>query len=444
MTSGPIWRHLLSYAVPMILGNLLQLTYNAADSAIIGKTLGENSLAAVSAAGPIMTLVILGASGIGIGSAVIISRLYGAGDKAGVRREFATTVLFGAALSAVIFAAGLLLSEHLLAWIRTPKAVRGEALVYLRIIFVGFLFNFQYNILSHSLRAVGDTGTPVLFLGISCLLNIGLDVLFVPVLGWGVAGAAAATVVSEAFAAGLCVWKVMAGTPELRPEKKEFRIDRLLLRETVENGTLTALQQAAQPVGKVLIQGVINDQGVAVIDTFNAVCRVDDFGRIPAQSIGSGIMTCTAQNRGAGLKERVSLSLRQGMLTAVCYFPIVCILTLLLRIPAVRLLTPDGSDAMVTMGAEYLFVKAFLFLLPCLTNAVQGFMRGLGKMWVVLTATLIQISLRVLFVFLWVPRFGILGEAWASAVGWICMLVFEGLLLLLVWRRNPQDHSDPR
>ena len=425
MTEGSIFGHLLRYALPMILGNIMQLTYNAVDSIIIGKCLGEDALAAVSTANPIMTIMILGASGLGIGASVLMSRFYGAKDFTGLKREFSTTVIFSTAFSAAVFLAGFVLAGPILRAIRTPEASLAMAETYLRIILVGFLFTFQYNILSSSLRAIGDSKTPVWFLGISCGVNILLDWLLVAVLPLGVAGAAAATTVSQAVSMLLCLWWIRTRTPVYRLTRSEFVIDRPLLKETLKSGALTALQGAAQPVGKVLIQGVINAQGVVTIGAFNAVCRVDDFGRIPAQSIGSGIMTCAAQNRGAGLKDRVRASLKTGLTIALAYFPIVCALTLLFKTPLMRLLCPDESAAMVEMGVAYLAVKAWCFVLPCITNAVQGFFRGMGEMTTVLIATLIQISIRTALVAVWVPQMGIVGEAWASVAGWCCMLLFE-------------------
>ena len=425
MTKGSISRHLIRYAIPMILGNILQLTYNAVDSVIIGKCLGEEALAAVSTSNPVMTIMILGASGLGIGASVIMSRFYGAKDLEGFRKEFSTTVLFTTFLSFVLFLAGMILSPHILRWINTPAEAYDMAKQYLRIVFVGFLFTFQFNILSHAMRSIGDSKTPVLFLGISCGINIGMDLLFVALLHLGVAGAGLATVISQAISVVLCILWIRKKIPEMRLTRSEYIIDRVLLKETVRSGFLTALQQAAQPVGKVLIQSVINAQGVIAIGAFNAVCRVDDFACIPSQSIGSGIMTCTAQNRGAGNRERVRASFKKGLIVALCYFPIICSATLLLKRATMKLLTPNESIAMAEAGITYLSVKAWFFIMPCINNALQGYFRGLGKMTIVLISTLIQISIRTVLVYLLVPKIGITGEAYACFIGWACMAIFE-------------------
>ncbi len=425
MTHGSITRHLLSYTVPMVLGNIMQLTYNAADSVIIGKNLGEEALAAVSVSDPIMTVMVLGASGIGIGASVIMSRFYGAGDREKLRREFTTTVIFGLFFSLAVFLLGFAFSGQLLRLIKAPAESYDMALTYLRIIFVGFLFTFQYNILSSSLRAIGDSRTSVWFLGISCGINICLDLLFVAALHMGVAGAGLATVIAEAVSVILCLWWIKRRIPELSVTRRELKVDRALLKETVKSGALTALQQAAQPVGKLLIQRTINIEGVVAVDAFNNACRIDDYARIPTQSMGSAIMTSTAQNRGANSPQRVRDSFRQGLIIALCYYPIICAIVLVFRLPLMRLLSPNNSVEIVKMGAAYLGVKAWFFVMPGITNAIQGFFRGMGSMTVVLISTIIQISVRTVFVWILVPRMGIVGEAYACAAGWGLMIIFE-------------------
>jgi putative MATE family efflux protein len=425
MTEGDITGHLLSYAVPLIFGNLLQLTYNAADSIIIGKCLGENALAAVSVANPIMTVVILGVSGISIGASVIMSRLYGADEAENLKKELSTTILFGLLFSLIVFAFGIVFSPHILTLMAVPAQAMADAVIYLRIIFVGFLFTFQYNIMSGALRSVGDSKTPVLFLGISSALNIGMDLLFVYVMNMGVAGAALATDIAEGISAVLCLNLVYRKIPALQLKKKDLVIDIPLLKETLVCGSLTALQQAAQPIGKVLIQSVINSQGVTAIGAFNAVCRIDDFARIPTQSIGNAVMTCVAQNRGAGKTERVKETLNKGLRIAIFYYPLICALTLILKTPLMKLLSPDESRTMVEIGAAYLSVKAWMFIMPGFTNALQGYFRGIEKMRITLYATLIQISLRTFFVYVLVPKIGITGEAYASLIGWALMLLYE-------------------
>ncbi|MGM9605799.1 MAG: MATE family efflux transporter [Faecousia sp.] len=435
MTKGSILSHLIRYAIPMILGNILQLTYNAVDSIIIGKFLGENALAAVSTSDPIFTILVLGASGISLGASVMISKFKGAREDEAVRQEFATTLIFGFWFSLAVFVLGLALAGNMLRWIRTPDAAMAQAKIYLRIYLVGFLFTFQYNVLASSLRGLGDSKTPVYFLGVSCALNIALDVLLVALIPLGVAGAAIATVISQAVSALGCLNHIRKHVPQLRVSRQQLRINRALLGETLQIGFLSALQQAAQPIGKVCIQGVINTQGVAAIDAFNAGCKLEDFARIPTQSIGNGIMTCTAQNRGAGQQKRMFDSFTQGLLLAFLYFPLIFLITQLIKRPAIALLLPDGAEEIVAAGVSYIGLKAFFFLMPGITNAIQGHFRGLGMMKMVLFGTVLQTTVRTVCVFFWVPRFGINGEAWACFTGWACMVAVQ-YSLYFYWRKT--------
>ena len=436
MTQGSIVRHLLRYAVPLVLGNFFQLAYNAVDTIIVGKFAGEQALAAVSAANPVMTIVVLGVSGLSIGASVLMSRFYGAGDEETLSRELATTVLFGVAASAAVFVLGLLLAPQMLILMNVPTDILPMAQRYLRIIFVGFLFTFQYNILSAALRSVGNAAAPVRFLALASVLNALLDVVFVAGFGLGVTGAGVATVVAQAVSALLCVAYIARRVPMLKVPVRALRIDPALLRLTLESGCITALQQACQPIGKAMIQSVINAQGVSVIAAFNAVSRVDDFACIPEQSISSAMMTCIAQNRGAGKYDRVKETLRRGMMIEIAYGVAIGALVFLLKSPIMRLFAAQDGAKMLQMGVSYLSVMAFFYLLPGLTNGIQGYFRGMGEMKTTLVATFIQISIRTLVVYAIVPRVGITGAAYACAIGWLCMLVFTTYRYLCIQKRR--------
>ncbi len=436
MTKGSIFLHIILYALPMILGNYLQLTYNMADSIIIGKFLGEDSLAAVSTVNPIMTLMVLGASGIGMGASIIIARLFGAEDYKRLKREFSTTVIAGTVFSLVVFVLGFLLAREILILIKTPSSILNESLTYLRIMFVGFLFTFQYNIMAHSLRGIGNTLMPVVFLGVSCGMNILLDLLFVAVFSMGSMGAGLATLISQALSVILCCAYIYLRVDLLQLKKKDFVLDHSLLGETVRLGFITALQQAAQPVGKLFIQSTVNSCGVTVIGAFNAVCRIDDFACIPAQSIGSGIMTCVAQNRGHKDPLRVRDTMKWGLLAALCYFPIIFTIVMVFKRPLVSVLTPDGADLMISMGVSYLAVKSWVFLLACIVNANQGYLRGSARMHMALLSTILQITIRACLVYMWVPEYGVTAEAYACAIGWIAQTLFGYAYYFLVLRRE--------
>lgn len=426
MTSGSIYRHLLAYAVPLIFGNFLQLTYNAVDSIVVSKGAGVAALSAVSVSNPVSVLLIQSVSGLGIGASVYMSKYYGAGDTEKLKRSLSTTLIFGTLAGLLVMLLGVMLSHPILGLMNTPAAIMTDALTYLRLLFIGNFFTFQYNIMSSALRAVGDSKTPVTFVGISSLLNAVLDCIFIFLFHWGVFGAALATIIAEALSAVLCFVYVYRYIPALRLRREELIMDHELLKKILSSGLITALQQSCQPIGKLLVQSVINVQGIDVIAAFNAGCKIEDYGRIPAQTISHGMMTCAAQNRGAGDRRRVKETLWKGILIGLIYYPIICILILLFRRPLIQLFAPDtGAEEMIRLGVAYLSVKAFTIVFPCITNAMQGFMRGMGNMSITLVSTILQIAVRTVFVYILVPRIGITGEAYACAIGWTVMILFE-------------------
>ena len=426
MTSGSIYRHLLAYAIPLIFGNFLQLTYNAVDSIVVSKGAGVAALSAVSVSNPVSVLLIQSVSGLGIGASVYMSKYYGAGDLEKLKRSLSTTLIFGTIAGFLVMLLGVVLSHPILQMMNTPASIMTDSLIYLRLLFIGNFFTFQYNIMSSALRAVGDSKTPVTFVGISSVLNAALDCLFIFVFHWGVFGAALATILAEAFSAILCYIYVYRHIPALKLGLHELILDRVLLKKILSSGLITALQQSCQPIGKLLVQSVINVQGIDVIAAFNAGCKIEDYGRIPAQTISHGMMTCAAQNRGARDRGRVKETLWKGILIGLIYYPIICILILLLRRPLIQLFAPDtGGEEMIRLGVSYLSVKAVTIIYPCVTNAMQGFMRGMGNMTITLISTIIQITIRTIFVYILVPRIGITGEAYACAIGWTCMFLFE-------------------
>lgn len=425
MTKGNIPSGLIRFSIPLILGNLFQLTYNAVDSVIVGRFAGESALAAVGTANPVMTIVILGITGICIGASVLMSEFFGAGNVEKLKQEVATTLLFGCCFSLAVVLLGLAASGSIMRMLHVPHEILGDATLYLRLIFLGMPFTFFYNAVASALRSVGDSKTPVRFLAMASVLNGFLDLVFVAGFQMGVAGAALATDIAEAVSAILCVGYIYRKVPFLKLEPKDIRMDRGLLMLTLKHGAVTALQQSCQPIGKLMIQGVINSLGVSTIAAFNAVTRVDDFAFTPEQSISSAMMTFVAQNRGAGNRERVKKGFRTGLFIEAGYWMIICMVILLIKEPVMKLFVSEGEPALVSIGVEYLRLMAFFYVLPAFTNGIQGFFRGMGNMSITLVSTLIQISVRVVFVCLLVPAAGLKGVAFACLAGWSCMLLYE-------------------
>ena len=425
MTEGGITKHLIDYSIPLILGNMFQLTYNAVDSIIAGRFIGKEALAAEGTASPVMNIIILGISGICMGASVLMSEFFGAGKKESLKREMSTTVIFGCYFSLVIAVLGGFFSKSLLRALGVPDEILGKAASYLSIIFLGAPFTYFYNAVSAALKSVGDSRTPLKFLAFSSILNAVLDLIFIGVLGLGIVCSAVTTVVAEAASAILCITYVYRKIPMLQLRRGEFTMDRMLLKQTLRYGSITALQQSCQPIGKLLIQGAINPLGVDMIAAFNAVNRMDDYAFTPEQSIAHGITTFVAQNRGAGKGERIRKGFRRGLMLEAGYWVFICAVITLFRKPLMGLFVTAGNEGIVALGSSYLGLMAVFYVFPAFTNGIQGLFRGMGNMSVTLLGTFIQTSLRVIFVYLLTPRMGMQGVAYACAVGWSFMLLAE-------------------
>ena len=425
MTEGSITKHLVDYSIPLILGNMFQLTYNAVDSIIAGRFIGKEALAAEGTASPVMNIVILGISGICMGASVLMSEFYGAGQKEKLKREMSTTVIFGCYFSVIIAILGGIFSKSLLGALGVPDEILGKAASYLSVIFLGAPFTYFYNAVSAALKSVGDSKTPLKFLAFSSILNAVLDLIFIGGLGFGIVCSAVTTVAAEAASAVLCITYVYRKIPMLQLRRGEFTMDRQLLRQTLRYGSITALQQSCQPIGKLLIQGAVNPLGVDMIAAFNAVNRIDDYAFTPEQSISHGITTFVAQNRGAGRKERIRKGFRRGLMLEACYWVFICITITLFRRPLMGLFVTAGNEGIVALGSSYLGMMALFYVFPAFTNGIQGFFRGMGNMSVTLLGTFVQTSLRVVFVYLLTPGIGLMGVAYACAIGWSVMLLVE-------------------
>lgn len=426
MTKGAPLGHLFFYAVPLLLGNWLQLAYNAVDSIIAGRFIGQDALAAEGVAGPVMNLVILAISGLCIGAGVLMSEAFGAHQRESLRQTLATTLLFGAGLCSAVALLGILCTPWVLRALAVPDSIFAITGTYLRITFLGAPFTFFYNALAAGLKSVGDSKTPLKFLAFSALLNAALDLILIGGLGFGIVCSAVTTVVAEAASALLAGWYMWHHVPELCPQPGEWRIRRNLLGRILQYGSITALQQAVQPVCKVLIQGQVNALGVGAIAAFNAVTRVDDFAFTPQQSIATAITTYIAQNRGARQPQQIRRGFRVGLRLELCYWLLIGSITWFLRTPMVSLfVTGEGADQVIALGSQYLGYMAFFYALPALTNGFQGFYRGMGKMTTTLIGTCLQAGLRALGAAVLAPRIGLPGIAWACAFGWSVMLLFE-------------------
>lgn len=436
MTEGNIVGQLLAHALPLIAGNVFQLTYNVVDSVIVGRFIGTDTLAAVGTAGPVMNLFILGISGVSMGASVIMSRFFGAGREDLLKREMATVSVFGLYFSVLVALAGAAGAKALLRLLQVPEEILDLSAGYLRLIFIGMPFTYFYNAYSSALKSVGDSRTPLCFLVVSTVLNMGLDLALIGVLHFGIVCSALTTVLAQAVSAVGCAVYVKRKVSMLHVPFRELHADRALLGETLRYGGVTALQQACQPIGNLLIQGAVNGMGVDIMAAFNAVTKIDDYALVPERNISNAMTTFIAQNGGAEKKERIRKGFAAGMWMEALYGVMACVAVLLARRPLMELFVGKEETAVIAEGVGYLGLMAFFYILPGLTNGIQGFYRGMGRMKMTLAGTALQTSFRVLFVYLLSGRLGIRSFAVSCAIGWCAMLLMDGIHYQLVMKKK--------
>ena len=430
MTTGSITPLLVNFTIPLVLGNLFQLTYNAADSIIVGKFVGEDALAAVGTSNPLMTLAILFINGMCLGAGILVSTAFGAGDQKLVERQVSTTAIAGTVFSLAFSALCILLANPLLRLLQVPAEILPTAVNYLRIVFAGLIFTFFYNFLAATMRALGDSKSALYFLMISSVLNIGGDLFFVRALHWGSEGCALSTVLSEFLCCILCAVYIQIKVPVLQLGRRWFVFDASLLRKTVSYGWTSAMQQATVQLGKIAVQAIVNTMGVNAMAAFTASSRIDDFAYIPQQNIGHAMTTLMAQNEGAGKKERVRQGFFCGLKIELVYAVIVTAICFFGAEPIIRMFADEPE--VVELGMRFLKLVSLFYLMPALTNGIQGGFRGLGDLKITLNSSMLNMGFRVAAaaVLVLVLKVDLQIMPVSYGVGWLSMLVYELPLLI--------------
>lgn len=436
LTTGKIMPILVNFTVPLVLGNLFQLTYNAVDSIIVGHFVGKEALAAVGICNPISTLMILFLNGLCMGASILMGIQYGAKDYKTLHRQISTTMLSGVVFSffltlfCVVFAVPIL---HLL---QVDASIIEMTRQYLRIIFLGLMFTFLYNFFSSTLRALGDSASPLYFLIISAVLNIFGDLFFVIVLKAGSNGCAISTVLSEALCCLFCIIYIQKKVPILRLGKKWLVFDSRLLKKTIAYGWASAMQQATVQMGKIAIQALINTMGVSVAAAFAVVNRIDDFAITPEQNIAHAMTALMAQNKGAGKNDRMREGFRCGMILEIVYGAAVMVICQVFAGELMALFVKD--EEVIGHGVIYLHLIAVMYILPAVTNAIQGFFRGIGDLKVTLMSSFTNMAVRVIaaapMILLW--NFGIEALPYSYLAGWVAMLLVETPLMIRIYRKK--------
>lgn len=437
LTKGPVTRTMLYFALPMILGNLLQQFYNVADTLIVGQFLGADALAAVGSAYTFMTFLTSILLGLCMGSGAVFSIRKGEENEMGLRSSIFHSFIMIAALAAVLNLAVLFLIDPILSFLHVPERIYGLMREYLWIIFYGVFATFLYNFFASLLRAVGDSVTPLIFLGICAVLNIVLDLVFVIRFHWGVAGAAIATVIAQIVSGvGLLVF-TLKKFPEFCILPGSIPLRKAAFGEIAQFSFLTCLQQSVMNLGILMVQGLVNSFGPAVMAAFAAAVKIDSFAYMPVQDFGNAFSTFTAQNFGAKKTERI----RQGIKSAVGCSVLFCLfISLFVTVFAKQMMLlfvkPEEAEILAT-GVQYLRIEgSFYFGIGCLF-LLYGFYRAVGRPGMSVILTVISLGTRVMLAYLLsaVPAIGVKGIWWSVPIGWI-LADLTGFICLGIFRNR--------
>ena len=319
LTQGGITTTLLQFTLPMLAGSLLQQCYNIADTLIVGQCIGANALAAVGSAYTLMVFLISILLGLSMGSGTVFSLQYGAGDLSALRRSIYVSLLLIGTVTILLNVAVFLWLDPILRWLQVSYDIYPLMRNYLWIIFWGIVFTFLYNFYAALLRAVGDSVTPLWFLAVSVVLNIGLDLFLILVLDQGIEGAAVATVIAQGTAASGILLYTYKIRPELRLHREDMRFDRSSLREITSFSTLTCVQQSVMNFGILMVQGLVNSFGTVVMAAFAAAVKIDSFAYMPVQEFGNAFSTFIAQNFGARKGDRIRRGVRSAFLITIVF-----------------------------------------------------------------------------------------------------------------------------
>jgi len=431
MTEGVIWKQLLAFSLPLLVGNLFQQLYNTVDSVVVGNFIGSDALAAVGSSNSLINLIIGMFMGIGTGAGVIISQYYGADEKQKLHWAVHTTMALSLIGGFLLIALGLLLSPLILVLMGTPESVMPGSVAYLRIFFCGSLFNLVYNMGSGVLRAVGDSKRPLIFLCISSVINIVLDLLFVVVFQMGTAGVGYATVVAQGVSAFLTVRALVRTDDSYRLELGKIKIDRRMMARILKIGIPSGIQQSIISLSNVIVQANINSFGAAAMAGFGSYSKIDGFAMLPLQSFCMAATTFTGQNIGAKKSRRVKQGVFQGLVISMIYTILISIILYLNAERILRVFSPDQD--VIAYGYSSMLILLPFYWTMAIHQILMGSIRGSGRTMVTMLIGVGNMCiLRMIYINLLVPFFpSFEAVMWCYPITWLTTM---GMDCIYSWK----------
>ena len=434
LTHGKITVNMLLFALPLMAGNLLQQLYNIADTWVVGHYIGTDALGAVGAAYALMTFLTSILSGLCMGSGAAISVRYGAGKKNAMRNCVFLSFVFIAVLAAVLNISVYLLGDSILSFLRVPTETRPLMQDYLAIIYAGIFATFLYNYFASVLRAVGNSTVPLIFLAVSAVLNVALDLLWVAVFPFGVKGAAFATVLSQFLSGiGILIY-TLKRFPELVPKKAERTWHKENFRAVLDLSLMTSLQQSIMNFGILLVQGLVNSFGTTVMAAFAAAVKIDSTAYLPVQDFGNAFSVFVAQNHGADNRERIRKGVKSAVLVCAVFCIVISLGVCLFAEPLMKIFIDAKETAVIAVGAEYLKIEGAFYLGIGILFLLYGYFRAVEKPGISVILTVASLGTRVVLAYTLsaVPALGVRGIWMSVPIGW----AFADLIGIILYRKT--------
>lgn len=420
LTEGSIPKKLLLFALPLMAGNILQQLYNIVDTVVVGKYLGEDALAAVGSAYTIMILITSVIIGLCMGSSVYFSVKFGQKDENGIRQSFFISFIGIFVVTAVLIALAYALLYPLIYLLNIPAEIQPMFRNYMLVVFAGIFAIFLYNIFANLLRAVGNSVIPLVFLAVSAVTNIALDLLFILQFKWGVVGAAAATVIAQYLSGiGIMIYYFVSGV-NLRVKKADMKWDKKIFKELARLSSLTCIQQSIMNFGILMVQGLVNSFGTAVMAAFAAGVKIDTLAYSPVQDFGNAFSSFVAQNYGAQKKDRVKKGVKSAGIMVICFCAAISLLVCLLGSQLMTVFIDKENVEVIAIGVKYLRIEGACYIGIGILFMLYGYFRAVDKPVMSIILTVISLGVRVALAYLLV-YFTALGETgiWMSIpIGW--------------------------
>ena len=423
LTEGTPWKQILLFSIPIFWGNVFQLLYSLVDTKIVGSTLGTEALAAVGSVSTLHTLMTGFLNGLTLGFSLITAMCFGAKNRKRLKKTFAAAISLGVLTTLALVLMLMIFLHPVLNLLHVPQAQFEMAYAYISVLIVGLFATLFYNLCANTLRAIGDALTPLIFLIVATVSNIGLDYLFILGFQMGVQGAAYATVLAQLLSVVLCLIRIFRKFPILHIQKEDFRFDRELMAEMYKSGLSMGLMSCLVGIGTILLQSAINTLGTTVIVAHTAARKVFELVSLPNSVLGSAMATYCGQNYGARRFDRIRQGIRASLIIAAVWAVVVFLICHTIEGRLIQFVASTTNPDVIYWGSTYLKVDMSFIVICGVIVILRNSMQGFGDRVIPVFSSCIELAGKIMFAFVFAPMFAYWGIIWAEPMVWIAMVI---------------------